>query len=229
MSTMSSTTTTSRPLDVGLEVLQDPHPAGVGREPRDRDEVDLDGDVAGSRGRGRRGRSARPSARRRARRRRGGRGDLGAERGDVRRERRRRRAGPSAPCAAARQSLSERRTALAQERGAQLPAEARRARPASLCACACASGLRCRRYGSEHLLEQRRLAFGERAGTCEGGAPRCRSCTNAGAAVAIASASSSNSAAIARVVSRARGTRTPRARPSSASVEPGGAAPAPRG
>ena len=31
--------------DVGVEVVEDLHPAGVGREPGDRDEVELDGDV----------------------------------------------------------------------------------------------------------------------------------------------------------------------------------------
>ena len=42
VSTMSSTTTTSRPLMSELEVMQDLDPPGVGREARDRDEVDLD-------------------------------------------------------------------------------------------------------------------------------------------------------------------------------------------
>ena len=45
VSTMSSTSTTSRPADVGGEVVQDRHPAGVGREPGDRHEVDVDVDV----------------------------------------------------------------------------------------------------------------------------------------------------------------------------------------
>ena len=146
VSTMSSTSTTSRPPMSVLEVVQDLDPARIGREPRDRDEVDLDGDRRRSRGQDRRRRATRPSARRRARHRRDD--PLRSPRRAARRARRRRRR---------RAGSSRARSALAQSRDGRTAWRSsavrsgdrdRRARRASRPCAPAPRGLRWRRYGS---------------------------------------------------------------------------------
>ena len=148
---MSSTITTSRPARSRSRSCRMLHPPGVGREARDRDEVDLDVDRRGSRGRGRRGRSSAPlstptsttpsgwsaaiSAPSRATR---AATIVGVVEQDL---------GVGAARRLAH-SASVSRTASRQQRGAQLAAERRPARRAPPAARARASGLRWRTYGS---------------------------------------------------------------------------------
>ena len=194
---MSSTRTTSRPVRSSVDVLEDPHPAAVGREARDGDEVDRDVDAADRAGEvGEEDQRALEHADEHDAVGMVGR-DLRAEALDDRREVR--LAEQRSPVAGRRRGHSASRSSRAASRRNAV----RRPRPSvgeldqlllqrapgpRGCAGAARPGSPARRAPPRARRS---------CGTCGGDAPRCRAAKNPAASGATASASSSNGHAVA--------------------------------